>query len=147
MKNFNKFFKLLMWALVIISVVLLVWGFVAGFEANDGRAVEVLLYWAYIILGIAVAAVVIVGLIISAKNDPKSLVRLGIGLLAIAAICFVAYLLAPGKMPVQWNNAKLPTATDLKLADTILNLTYFTGALAVLSIVVGEIVMSIRNKK
>ena len=147
MKNFNKFFKLLMWALVIISVVLLVWGFVAGFEANDGRAVEVLLYWAYIILGIAVAAVVIVGLIISAKNDPKSLVRLGIGLLAIAAICFVAYLLAPGKVPVQWNNAKLPTATDLKLADTILNLTYFTGALAVLSIVVGEIVMSIRNKK
>ena len=147
MKNYSKFFKLVMLVLVIISVALLVWGFFAGFEANDGRAVEVLLWWAYIILGIAIAAVVIFGLIISAKNDPKSLVRLGIGLLAIAAICFVAYLLAPGKMPLQWNNAKMPTASELKLTDTILNLTYFTGALAIISIIVGEIVMAVRSKK
>jgi hypothetical protein len=136
-----------MLALVVISVVLLVWGFLTGFEANDGRAVEVLLWWAYIILGIAVAAVVIFGLIISAKNDPKSLVRLGIGILAIAAICFVAYLFAPGKMPLQWTNAKVPSASELKLTDTILNLTYFTGALAIISIIVGEIVMAIRSKK
>ncbi|MBQ3722484.1 MAG: hypothetical protein II851_02115 [Bacteroidales bacterium] len=147
MKNYSKIFKLVMLVLVIISVALLVWGFFAGFEANDGRAVEVLLWWAYIILGIAIAAVVIFGLIISAKNDPKSLVRLGIGLLAIAAICFVAYLLAPGKMPLQWNNAKMPTASELKLTDTILNLTYFTGALAIISIIVGEIVMAVRSKK
>ena len=147
MKNYSKLFKIVMLVLVIISVALLVWGFLAGFESNDGRAVEVLLWWAYIILGIAVAAVVIFGLIISAKNDPKSLVRLGIGLLVIAAICFIAYLLAPGKMPLQWNNAKVPTASELKLTDTILNLTYFTGALAILSIIVGEIVMAVRSKK
>ena len=147
MKNYSKLFKIVMLVLVIISVALLVWGFLAGFESNDGRAVEVLLWWAYIILGIAVAAVVIFGLIISAKNDPKSLVRLGIGLLVIAAICFIAYLLAPGKMPLQWNNAKVPTASELKLTDTILNLTYFTGALAIISIIVGEIVMAIRSKK
>ena len=147
MKNYSKLFKIVMLVLVIISVALLVWGFLAGFEANDGRAVEVLLWWAYIILGIAVAAVVIFGLIISAKNDPKSLVRLGIGLLVIAAICFIAYLLAPGKMPLQWNNAKVPTASELKLTDTILNLTYFTGALAIISIIVGEIVMAVRSKK
>jgi hypothetical protein len=147
MKNYSKLFKIVMLVLVIISVALLVWGFLAGFESNDGRAVEVLLWWAYIILGIAVAAVVIFGLIISAKNDPKSLVRLGIGLLVIAAICFIAYLLAPGKMPLQWNNAKVPTASELKLTDTILNLTYFTGALAIISIIVGEIVMAVRSKK
>ena len=147
MKNYSKFFKLVMLVLIVISVALLVWGFLTGFKANDGQAVEVLLWWAYIILGIAVAAVVIFGLIISAKNDPKSLVRLGIGLLVIAAICFVAYLLAPGKMPLQWNNAKLPTATELKLTDTILNLTYFVGALSILSIIVGEIVMAVRSKK
>ena len=147
MKNYSKLFKIVMLVLVIISVALLVWGFLAGFEANDGRAVEVLLYWAYIILAIAVLAVVVFGLVISAKNDPKSLVRLGIGLLAIAAVCFVAYLLAPGKMPLQWNNAKVPTASQLKLTDTILNLTYFTGALAIISIIVGEIVMAVRSKK
>ena len=147
MKNYSKLFKIVMLVLVVISVALLVWGFLAGFEANDGRAVEVLLYWAYIILAIAVLAVVVFGLIISAKNDPKSLVRLGIGLLAVAAVCFIAYLLAPGKMPLQWNNAKLPSASQLKLTDTILNLTYFTGALAILSIIVGEIVMAVRAKK
>ena len=147
MKNYSKLFKIVMLVLVVISVALLVWGFLAGFEANDGKAVEVLLWWAYIILGIAVAAVVIFGLIISAKNDPKSLLRLGIGLLVIAAICFIAYLLAPGKMPLQWNNAKVPTASELKLTDTILNLTYFTGALAIISIIVGEIVMAVRSKK
>lgn len=147
MKNYSKIFKLVMLVLIVISVVLLVWGFFAGFEANDGRAVEVLLYWAYAILALAILAVVVFGLIISVKNDPKSFVRLGIGLLAIAAICFVAYLIAPGKMPLQWNNAKMPTASELKLTDTILNLTYFTGALAIISIIVGEIVMAIRSKK
>ena len=147
MKDYSKIFKIVKWVLAAISVALLVWGFVTGFESNGGRAVEVLLYWAYIILAIAILAVVVFGLIISAKNDPKSLVRLGIGLAAIALICFIAYLLAPGKMPLQWNNAKLPTASELKLTDTILNLTYLTGAAAILSIIVGEIVMSVRNKK
>ena len=136
-----------MWVLVVISVVLLVWGFLTGFEANDGRAVNVLLYWAYAILGLAILAVVVFGLIISAKNDPKSLVRLGVGLLVIAAVCFIAYLIAPGKMPLQWTNAKLPTASELKLTDTILNLTYFTGALSIIAIIFGEIMMAIRNKK
>ena len=147
MKDYSKIFKIVKWVLAAISVALLVWGFVAGFESNGGRAVEVLLYWAYIILAIAILAVVVFGLIISAKNDPKSLVRLGIGLAVVALICFIAYLLAPGKMPLQWTNAKLPSAGELKLTDTILNLTYLTGAAAIVSIIVGEIVMSVRNKK
>ena len=145
--NSTKLFKLVMLVLIVISVVLLVWGFLTGFESNDGRAVEVLLYWAYVILAIAVLAVVVFGLIISAKNNPKSLVKLGVGLLAIAAVCFVAYLVSPGNMPLQWNNPKLPSAQQLKLTDTILTLTYLTGGAAILSIIVGEIVMAIRNKK
>lgn len=145
--NSTKLFKLVMLVLIVISVVLLVWGFLTGFESNGGRAVEVLLYWAYVILAIAVLAVVVFGLIISAKNNPKSLVKLGVGLLAIAAVCFVAYLVSPGNMPLQWNNPKLPSAQQLKLTDTILTLTYLTGGAAILSIIVGEIVMAIRNKK
>ena len=136
-----------MWVLVAISVAILVWGFITGFEANEGRGVEILLWWAYIILALAIAAVVVFGLIISAKNNPKSLVKLGIGLVVIAAVCFIAYLLAPGKMPLQWTNAKLPTAGELKLTDTLLNLTYLTGGLAILSIIFGEIMMAVRAKK
>ena len=70
-----------------------------------------------------------------------------IGIVAIAAVCFVVYLISPGNMPIQWNSTTLPTQNELKLTDTILNLTYITGALSILSIVVGEIVMSVRNKK
>ena len=143
----NKIFKIVMWVLVAISVAILVWGFITGFEANEGRGVEILLWWAYIILALAIAAVVVFGLIISAKNNPKSLVKLGIGLVVIAAVCFIAYLLAPGKMPLQWTNAKLPTAGELKLTDTLLNLTYLTGGLAILSIIFGEIMMAVRAKK
>ena len=147
MKNANKIFKLVMLVLMIISLVLLVWGFLTGFESNNGAAVDVLLYWAYAILGITILTLVVFGLVIGAKNDPKSLVKLGIGLVAVAVVCFIAYLLAPGKMPIQWNNAKLPTPGELKLTDTVLNLTYFTGVLSILAIVVGEIAMAVRNKK
>ena len=134
-----------MWALVIISVALLVWGFIVGFEANDGKATQVLLSWAYVMIAIAAIAVIVVGAVIGAKNNPKSLVKLGIGIVAIAVVCLIAYLLAAGKPAV--GMIEQPDAATLKLTDTILNLTYFTGALAIIAIIVGEIVMSVRNKK
>ena len=40
-----------------------------------------------------------------------------------------------------------PSKSTLKLTDTILNLTYLVGGLTILSIIVGEIVAGIRNKK
>ena len=89
----NKIFKWCMVALIIISVGLLIWGFSQDFEGN---AVDILLYWTYIMLGIAVASWVIIGLIVGAKNDPKSLVRIGIILVGAAVLCFIAYILAKG---------------------------------------------------
>ena len=147
MKNYSKIFKITMWVLVLISVVLLVWGFLTGFESNDGRAVEVLLYWAYAMIAIAIIAAVVVGAVIGAANNPKSVVRALIGIAAIAVVCLVVYLISPGNMPIQWNSATLPSQGQLKLTDTILNLTYLTGALAIAAIVVGEVVMAVRNKK
>lgn len=145
MKNYSKFFKILMWVLMIISVVLLVWGFIVGFESNDGNAVELLLYWAYGMLGLAVIACILVGLYISIKNNPKSLVKYGIVLAGAAVLCLIAFLLAPGSEAVGYTGEPVPAGT-LKLTDTILNLTYICGAGAILSIIVGEIVMAVRNK-
>ena len=133
----NKFFKWLLLVLILVSVGLLVWGFVVGFASNDGRAVEVLLYWAYFMVGLGLVSWVLIGGIVMAKNNPKSLIKLGVGLVVIAAICFVAYLLAPAN----------PAFGKLKLTDTILNLTYFAGALAIVSIVVGEVRLAITNRK
>ena len=142
MKSYNKIFKWAMVLLIVVSVVLLVMGFAAGWKEGN---VDTLLGWTYCMVGLAIAAVVIVGLVIGAINDPKSLVRLGLGLVAVAAVCFVAYLIAPGAPAM--GMLEQPSAGTLKLTDTILYLTYFAGIVAVLSIVVGEIRLAITNKK
>lgn len=145
MKNYAKIFKWMMLALIVISFVLLIVGSAKGFEANDGAWTDVLLYWAYIMIGIAIVATVVVGLCIGIKNDPKMLVKLGIGVVAVAVVCLLAYLLAAGKPAM--GMLTQPDASTLKLTDTILNLTYFVGALAILAIIVGEVRLAITNKK
>ena len=141
----NKFFKWLLLVLILVSVGLLVWGLVVGFASNDGRAVEVLLYWAYFMVGLGLVSWVLIGGIVMAKNNPKSLIKLGVGLVVIAAICFVAYLLAPANPA--FGREGMDGFGKLKLTDTILNLTYFAGALAIVSIVVGEVRLAITNRK
>jgi uncharacterized membrane protein len=142
MKNLNKIFKWAMVLLIVVSVVLLVLGFAAGWKEGN---VDTLLTWTYIMVGLALAAVIVVGLIIGAMNDPKSLVKLGIGLVVVAAVCFAAYLIAPGAPAM--GMLQQPSEATLKLTDTILYLTYFAGIVAVLAIVVGEIRLAITNKK
>ena len=100
MKNYGKIFKILMLVLIVVSVVLLVLGFVKGFESDGGKPVDTLLRWGYCMIGIALVSVILVGLFISIKNNPKSLIKLLLGLVAVAAICAVAYVLAPGNPAV-----------------------------------------------
>ena len=145
-QKYAKIFKLCLVALLVVSVIILVWGSMKGFEANDGAATNVLLYWAHIVLGIALAAVICVGLYIRATTDPKSLVKIGIAVLGAAVLFGLAYLLASGAPAVGYSGAKLPSATELKMTDTILNLAYIVGGAAVLSIIAGEVLMSIRKK-
>lgn len=137
-----------MLVLILVSVGLLVWGSVVGFTTNDGQAVDVLFYWAYVMVGLAVASWVLVGLILMAKNNPKSLIKVGIVLVVAAALAFVAYLLAPGNPAVGRENiSPADTLATLKLTDTVLNLTYFAGAAAVVAIIIGEIRLAIINRK
>lgn len=144
----NKFLKILMLVLILVSVGLLVWGSVVGFTTNDGQAVDVLFYWAYVMVGLAVASWVLVGLVLMAKNNPKSLVKVGIVLVVAAALAFVAYLLAPGNPAVGRENVSpADTLATLKLTDTVLNLTYFASAAAVVAIIIGEIRLAIINRK
>ena len=144
----NKFFKILMLVLILVSVGLLVWGSVVGFTTNDGQAVDVLFYWAYVMVGLAVASWVLVGLVLMAKNNPKSLIKVGIVLVVAAALAFVEYLLAPGNPAVGRENiSPADTLATLKLTDTVLNLTYFAGAAAVVAIIIGEIRLAIINRK
>lgn len=144
----NKFFKILMLVLILVSVGLLVWGSVVGFTTNDGQAVDVLFYWAYVMVGLAVASWVLVDLVLMAKNNPKSLIKVGIVLVVAAALAFVAYLLAPGNPAVGRENVSpADTLATLKLTDTVLNLTYFASAAAVVAIIIGEVRLAIINRK
>lgn len=132
--------------LVIVSVVLVIWGSLAGFESNAGKMVDVLLYWTYVMVGIALVAWIVFGTIKAAQNNPKSLIKGLIAIVGIAIICVVAYLIAPGKPAVGYNGLPVTQGT-LKLTDTVLYITYFDALCAIVAIVIGEIRMSVANKK
>ena len=115
--------------------------------------VNTLLAWTYIMIVIAIICVIIVGLIVSAGNNPKGLIKTGIVVVAIAVVCFIVYKIAPGTAtdslvePVGDEAAMTSWHNSLKLTDTCLYLTYLAAALAIVSIIVGEIRLAISNKK
>lgn len=144
---YAKIFKWISWALLLISVGLAVWAFTRFNGSGEGAAVETMLYWAYAMLIFALVAVLCVGLYITATTNPKSLVRIGIAIAAAAVLCLIAYLLASGKPALGFTGTTPPTAGELKLTDTVLNLTYILGAGAIVAIIAGEIISGIFNKK
>lgn len=140
----NKIFKWSMVVLIIISAALAVWGAAVGFTANDGQPIDILLYWAYVLIALTLIAWVVVGGIVLAKDNPKGLLGVVFGVVALAVACGVAYLLASGD-PVSGREEF--TAVTLKQTDTVLNLIYLLGALTVLAIIVGEVRLAITNRK
>ena len=145
----NKIFNWGMIALIVVSVAILVWGFVSGFMTPDKEPLpptNALLTWAAVMIGLALFCWIVIGLIVSIKNHPKSLIKMGIVLVCIAALCLVAFLLAKGN-PVPGYTGPAVSAGMLKLTDTILILTAIAGVGAILSIIVGEIRLAIANKK
>ena len=139
----NKIFKWGMLVLILVSVALLIWGFTQDF---GGNAVDILLYWTYAMLGLALFSWVIIGLIVGTKNDPKSLVKIGIVILGVAVLCLIAWVLAKGEPALGYTGTPVSGGT-LKLTDTILNLTYIVGGAAIVAIIVGEVRMAIASKK
>jgi len=147
-QKYAKIFKILLVVLIVVSVGVLLWGMIKGYPESgspDNGTVAPLLYWAYTVLGIALAAVIGVGLYITAVTNPKGLTKIGIAVAAAAVLAGVCYLLASGAPAI--NCSKPTTPSELKLTDTILNLAYLVGGAAILSIICGEVLMTIRNKK
>ena len=148
-QKYAKYIKYCLVALLAVSVVVLLWGMIKGYPATvaeDNGTVDPLLYWAYIVLGIALFSVICVGLYVTATTNPKGLVKIGIAVVAAAVLFGVCYLLASGAPAIGYTGATPPTATELKMTDTILNLAYLVGGAAILSIIVSEVFMTIRKK-
>jgi hypothetical protein len=142
--KYEKLIKWLLVALFIVGIVFSVYGFIVGFDTNGNAPVDNILYCTYAFAGIALLAVVFGVVVIGGINNPKSLLKMLGGLVVIAAIAAVAYVLAPGTPAVGYLGEPVSDGT-LKLTDTVLNLTYFTFGAAILALVVGWIVGATRK--
>ena len=142
--KYEKIIKWILLALFVVGVVFSFYGFAVGFESNGDAPVDNMLYCAYAYAGIALLAVLLGVVVIGGINNPKSLLKLVLGLVAIAAIVAVAYVLAPGTPAVGYLGEPVSDAT-LKLTDTMLNLTYLLCGGAVLSLIVGAVVSATRK--
>ena len=142
-----KYEKIIKWILAVLFVVGIVfsfYGFLVGFETNGNAPVDNMLYCAYAFALITIAAVVFGVVVIGGINNPKSLLKLLAGLLAIVAVVAVAYVLAPGTPAVGYLGDPVSDNT-LKLTDTMLNLTYFLFGGALLALVAGWIIGATRK--
>ena len=145
--NYNKIIKWVLAILFVVGVVFSVYGFIVGWPAtvNDATLpVELALGCAYAFLAIAVLAVVLGVVVIGGINNPKSLLKLVVGLVVVAAVIGVAYVLAPGTPAVGYLGEPVSDMT-LKLTDTMLNLTYLLCGGAILSLIVGAFVSATRK--
>lgn len=143
--NYSKIIKWILLALLVLSIAVFVGAWIYGFEKNDGLAVDVLFYWTYAMVVFALFSIICIGGVIGIKNDKKFLWKLLAVLGGTAVVVLAVYLLSPGAEAL--GLLEQPSKSTLKLTDTILNLTYLVGAATILSIIIGEIVVSIRNKK
>ncbi|MBO5709850.1 MAG: hypothetical protein J6S01_10960 [Bacteroidales bacterium] len=127
-----------------MGIVFSFYGFAVGFETNGNAPVDNILYCAYAFAAVAILAVIIGVVVIGGINNPKSLLKLVLGLVVIAGVVAVAYVLAPGTPAVGYIGPEVPAGT-LKLTDTILNLTYLLFGASLLSLVIGWVVGATRK--
>ncbi len=142
-----KYTKILKWVLAVlfaVGVVFSFYGFLVGFETNGNAPVDNMLYCAYGFALVTILSVLFGVVVIGGINDPKSLLKLLIGLVAVVAVVAVAYVLAPGTPAVGYLGDPVSDAT-LKMTDTFLNLTYFLFGGAILALIVGWIVGATRK--
>ena len=142
--KYEKIIKWVLAALFAVGVVFSFYGFAVGFESNNNAPVDNMLYCAYGYALIAILAVLTGVVVIGGINEPKSLLKLLLGLVGGAAIIAVAYFLAPGTPAVGYLGDPVSDQT-LKMTDTFLNLTYLLFGGALLALVAGWIIGATRK--
>ena len=139
---FNKIIKYVLLALVILGFALGVWGYAAGF--ND-TSVNTLLRWSYVMVIVGIGLIVLLGLVMGAVNNPKSLIKTGLVIVGAAVVVAFAFLTAKGN-PAQGFVGVQPEFTTLRNTDAILTITYLVFGASIVAIVLGLIVNAIRSK-
>jgi len=133
-----KIFSAVIFALILIVGVL----FYASPES--GNMVNVVLYFAYILLGIATLLAIVLPLPLLMQY-PKKIKRVGGAILLVAILFGIGYMLSSGE-PININIENQPSEQVLKFTDTALIITYIMIALSILAILGGGL-KSILDKK
>ena len=142
--KYEKIVKWVLAALFAVGVVFSFYGFVVGFETNGNAPVDNMLYCAYAFALTTILAVVFGVVVIGGINNPKSLLKLLLGLVAGGAVIAVAYVLAPGTPAIGYLGEPVSDGT-LKLTDTILNLTYLLFGGSIVALIAGWIIGATRK--
>ena len=149
--KYEKLTKWLLALLFVAGVVLSVYGFIVGWPAEEEKwdtslhfPVDLILWGAYIFAGITILAVAFGVVVIGGINNPKSLVKLLIAVVAIVAVVGGAWFFAPGTPAIGYLGDPV-SDFNLKLTDATLILTYASCGAAVLSLVIGWIVGATRK--
>ena len=149
--KYEKLTKWLLALLFVAGVVLSVYGFIVGWPAEEEKwdtslhfPVDLILWGAYIFAGITILSVVFGVVVIGGMNNPKSLVKLLIAVVAIVAVVGGAWFFAPGTPAIGYLGDPV-SDFSLKLTDATLILTYASCGAAILSLVIGWIVGATRK--
>ena len=142
--KYEKIIKWVLVALFVLGVAISLYGFVVGFETNGNSPVDVLLYGTYAYALVALLAVVTGVVVIGGINNPKTLLKMIIGLVVAAVVVGGAYMLAPGTPAVGYLGEPVSDGT-LKLTDTVLNLTYLAFGASIIALIVGWIAGATRK--
>ena len=153
-----KYEKIIKWVLAVLFVVGLVlsaYGFIVGWpQTGNGMPplseqncvpVDVILWGAYFFAGFTILTVAFGVFVIGGINNPKSLIKLLLGIVAIVVIVGGAWILAPGSPAIGLVAEKAPTDLQLKLTDATLLLTYLMVGASLLTLIAGWIVGATRK--
>lgn len=129
----KKALSLLKYALLAVCVITLI----LVFTMDNGSGVDAILIWAYILLGIAIAAAVLLPLINLAQN-PKGAMRSLLGLGVMVVVLGISYAVSSSE-PIVTPVATFDNPTILKWTDTGLYLGYIALFGAIIVAILGEI--------
>lgn len=133
-----KYLSIIKYALLLLSVVFVVYA-IASFEPNVAEGgIEAMLYWAYALIFLTIGLAVLMPLVGIAQN-PKSAKKSLVGVLFLAVIFVVSWVLASDDPITLAGGTIVDNVMELKFADMGLWATYFTFAGVLLAIVGSEI--------
>lgn len=127
-----KYLSIIRYVLLAVSVLTVLLYFVG---ASD---VDLMLEWAYVLLGATVAAAVLFP-IIGIVQNPKAALRSLVGLVIVAIVLGISFALASDVPLTDSAGNVFDNPMALKLSDTGLFATYVAMTVAILSAILGEI--------